>query len=227
MKALGLCVVSCVVSLTAAIPRIAAADAPAAADKTLSQYFEIEGADPTNDPSVEAMPLEATRADVHIAGVIADVVVSQTYRHDGAKPINARYVFPASTRAAVYGMKMTIGARVIEARIKEREAARQEYDEAKRAGKTASLLEQDRPNVFSMNVANILPRDHIEVELHDTELLVPTEGVYELVYPTVVGPRYAGATTDAHDSHNKFVASPYQHQGQAPAYRFGLAGVAA
>jgi Ca-activated chloride channel family protein len=220
MKALGLCVVSCVVSLVAAIPSIAAADpAVASTDKTLSPYFEIEGGDAT----VEAMPLEATRADVHIAGVIADVVVKQTYRNDGAKPINARYVFPASTRAAVYGMKMTIGARVIEARIKEREAAKQEYDDAKRAGKTASLLEQDRPNVFSMNVANILPKDHIEVELHYTELLVPTDGVYELVYPTVVGPRYASATTDAQDAHNKFVASPYHHQGQAPTYTFGLA----
>src|SRR5678815_2552241 len=114
-----------------------------------------------------------------------------------------------ATRAEVYGMKMTIGARVIEAKIKEREAARQEYDEAKRAGKTASLLEQDRPNVFSMNVANILPRDHIEVELHYTELLVPTDGVYELVYPTVVGPRYASARVDASDAHNKFVATPY------------------
>ena len=203
-----------------AISGIAAADpATAAPDKTLSPYFEIEGGDAT----VESMPLEATRADVHIAGVIADVVVTQTYRNDGARPINARYVFPASTRAAVYGMKMTIGARVIEAKIKEREAARQEYDEAKRAGKTASLLEQDRPNVFSMNVANILPRDHIEVELHYTELLVPTDGVYELVYPTVVGPRYASARVDASDAHNKFVATPYQHEGQLPAYTFGLA----
>ena len=219
MKALGLCVVSfvfCVVSLAAADP------APGSADKTLSPYFEIEGGDTTNDATVESMPLEATRADVHIAGVIADVVVKQTYRNDGAQPINARYVFPASTRAAVHGMKMTIGARVIEAKIKEREAARQEYDEAKRAGKTASLLEQDRPNVFSMNVANILPKDRIEVELHYTELLVPTAGVYELVYPTVVGPRYASARVDASGAHNKFVAAPYQHQGQAAGYTFGI-----
>ena len=83
-----------------AIFGVAAADPAAAPDTTLSPYFEIEGGDAT----VESMPLEATRADVHIAGVIADVVVTQTYRNDGAKPINARYVFPASTRAAVYGM---------------------------------------------------------------------------------------------------------------------------
>ena len=207
------------INLVALVATPAVADPkPPVADKTLSPYFEIEG----GDPRIEAMPLEATRADVHIVGVISDVVVKQTYRNDGSKTISARYVFPASTRAAVYGMKMTIGARVIEAKIKEREAARKEYDEAKAAGKTASLLEEDRPNVFSMSVANILPKDRIEVELHYTVLLVPTDGVYELVYPTVVGPRYASARVDAGDSHNKLSASPYQRAGQAPTYTFGL-----
>ena len=219
MAARGLaCVLSYLVALVA-IPAAAAADpTQAAPDKTLSPYFEIEG----GDPQIEAMPLEATRAEIHIAGVISDVVVTQTYRNDGDKTISARYVFPASTRAAVYGMKMTIGARVIEARIKEREAAKKEYDEAKAAGKTASLLEEDRPNVFAMSVANILPKDRIEVELHYTELLVPTDGVYELVYPTVVGPRYASARVSARAAHNQFVATPYQHEGQAPTYTFGL-----
>lgn len=219
MTARGLAFVLPYLVALAALPAAAAADPKQPEpDKTLSPYFEIEG----GDARIEAMPLEATHADVHIAGVISDVVVKQTYRNDGDKTISARYVFPASTRAAVYGMKMTIGARVIEAKIKEREAAKKEYDEAKAAGKTASLLEEDRPNVFSMSVANILPKDRIEVELHYTELLVPTDGVYELVYPTVVGPRYASARVDAKDAHNKFSASPYQHAGQAPTYTFGL-----
>jgi len=208
---------SCLAVLAIAIPRWASA-APPVDDKTLSPYFEVEGA----APGALAMPLERTHADVHVTGVIADVTVQQTYRNDGDRTINARYVFPASNRAAVYGMKMTIGARVIEARIKERQAARQEYEEAKRDGKTASLLEQDRPNVFTMSVGNILPKDRIEVELRYTELLVPTDGVYELVYPTVVGPRYASATTDAHAAANQFVASPYQHAGTPPGYAFGI-----
>ncbi len=195
-----------------------ASAAPKTDDKTLSPYFVVEG----GDPGIEAMPLESTHADVHIAGVIADVVVKQVYRNDGDRTISARYVFPASSRAAVYGMKMTIGSRVIEARVKERDAARQEYEEAKSEGKTASLLEEDRPNVFSMSVANIVPKDRIAVELHYTELLVPTDGTYELVYPTVVGPRYVGATTDASDSHNQFLASPYQHAGNASTYAFGI-----
>ncbi len=205
----------CLVVALFVVPRVARADQD---DKSLSPYFFVEGA----KPGVEALPLESTKADVHITGVIADVVVKQTYRNDGDRTISARYVFPASTRAAVYGMKMKIGSRVIEAKIKEREEARKEYEEAKAAGKTASLLEQDRPNVFSMNVANILPKDRIEVELRYTELLVPTDGVYELVYPTVVGPRYASETLNKATADNQFVKSAYQHAGDAPTYAFDI-----
>lgn len=205
-----------VVAVMVALSASAGAE-PESADRTLSPYFVVEG----GAPGVEAMPLESTRADVHISGVIADVVVTQTYRNDGDRTINARYVFPASTRAAVYGMKMTIGDRVIVAKIKEREAARAEYEAAKKEGKTASLLEEDRPNVFSMNVANILPKDHIDVELHYTELLVPTDGQYELVYPQVVGPRYVSEAAP-HGSHDTFAAAPYTHAGTAPAFGFGV-----
>src|SRR5262245_20917789 len=119
--------------------------APPAADKTLSPYFFVQG-----DPSVDHLPLKDTKVDISISGVIADVKVVQTYRNEGSRPVNATYVFPASTRAAVYGMRMRIGDEVIVAKIKEREKAKQEFDEAKKEGKSASLLEQDRPNVFSM-----------------------------------------------------------------------------
>jgi Ca-activated chloride channel family protein len=154
-------------------------------DKTLSPYFLIK----SDDPTVDRLPLLSTKADVSIAGVIADVKVKQVYKNDGKKPIEAVYTFPASTRAAVYAMKMTIGDRTIVAQIREREKARQEYEQAKQHGQTASLLEQERPNVFQMNVANIMPGDFITVEMSYTELLVPSEGVYEFAYPTVVGPR--------------------------------------
>jgi len=97
-------------------------------------------------------------------------------------------VFPTSTRAAVHAMKMTIGTRIITAKIEERKKAREDYEKAKSEGKTASLLEQQRPNVFQMNVANILPGDEIKVELSYTELLAPEDNVYEFVYPTVVDP---------------------------------------
>ena len=169
----------------------AQADQPPA-DKTLSPYFFVEG----GDPAVDRLPLKDTRVDVAITGVIADVTVRQVYENRGTRPIHARYVFPASTRAAVYGMTMTVGDVRIVARIKEREKAKTEFEAAKREGKSASLLEQSRPNVFTMNVANVLPGDTISVELKYTELLVPTEGVYEFVYPTVVGPRYSEKTRE-------------------------------
>src|SRR5262245_38029998 len=101
-------------------------DEPPSADKTLSPYFFVQG-----DPSVDQLPLKDTKVDISISGVIADVKVTQTYRNEGARPINATYVFPASTRAAVYGMRMRIGDQVIVARIKEREAAKQEFEKAK------------------------------------------------------------------------------------------------
>src|SRR6185369_5483714 len=88
-------------------------------------------------------------------------------------------------------MRMRVGNQVIVAKIKEREQAKQEFDAAKAQGKSASLLEQNRPNVFTMSLANVMPGDQIEIELRYTELLVPTDGIYEVVFPTVVGPRYS------------------------------------
>ena len=140
---------------------------PENTDKTLSPYFFVK----SDDPTVDQLPLKYTSADVKIVGVIADVVVTQVYKNEGKNAIEAIYIFPASTRAAVYGMKMTIGKRTVIAKIQKKEEARQQYEQAKQQGKSASLLEQQRPNVFQMNVANILPGDVIEVELKYTELL--------------------------------------------------------
>jgi Ca-activated chloride channel family protein len=180
-----------------------------ATDKTLAPYFVVEGASKQTD----AFPLKSTKADVTVSGVIASVTVTQVYENTGSVPFNARYVFPASTRAAVHGMTMRLGDRTIVARIKERQQAKQEFEAAKTAGKTASLLDEERPNVFSMSVANVLPKDRVEVELRYTELLVPTDGVYQFVYPTVVGPRYVGAHP-AEPVSLDWVESPYLHEGQ-------------
>lgn len=151
-----------------------------------SPYFFVR----SDDPSVDALPLKNTAVDVRVTGVIADVKVTQTYRNEGTRAIEARYVFPGSTRAAVNGLEVRLGDRRIVARIREKQQARIDYDAAKTEGKTAALLEQHLPNVFQMNVANILPGDDVNVELHYTELLVPDEASYRFVFPTVVGPRY-------------------------------------
>jgi Ca-activated chloride channel family protein len=119
-------------------------------------------------------------------------------------------------------MRMTIGERVIEAEIMEREKARKTYEAAKQQGKTTSLLEQQRPNVFQMNVANILPGDEIKVDLKYVELLEAEDTVYEFVFPTVVGPRYSNMPAAGAPDTEKWMKNPYLHQGQAPPYTFGI-----
>jgi len=180
-------------------------------DKTLAPYFFVQG-----DPSIDHLPLKDTHVDVAVSGVIADVKVVQTYRNEGARPINASYVFPASTRAAVYAMRMKIGNDIIVAKIKEKETAKKEFEEAKKEGKSASLLEQERPNVFSMHLANVMPQEQVEIELHYTELLVPTDGTYEFVFPTVVGPRYPSPKNANTRTIDRFVNAPYLHEGAKP-----------
>lgn len=187
-------------------------------DRTLSPYFFIK----SNDPETDQLPLKSTSVHVDVAGVIADVTVKQVYKNKGQNPLEAIYIFPASTKAAVYGMKMTIGERTIVAQIKKRDDARRAYEDAKQHGQSASLLEQQRPNVFQMNVANILPGDVITVELKYTELLVPTDSVYSFVYPTVVGPRYTEKTADTASSHDRWTQNPYLHQGVLPSSTFHI-----
>jgi len=195
-----------------------AGPAPAPTDKTLSPYFVVDG----GESGVDALPLKSTSATADVAGVIARVTVEQTYANMGKTPLNARYVFPASTRAAVHGMRLTVGARTVEARIQERRQARADYERAKAEGKSAGLLEQQRPNVFTMEVSNVLPGDVVKVELRYSELLVPTDGVYELVYPTVVLPRYSNQAEAAAPEGDRWVKSPYLREEKAPTYAFGF-----
>jgi Ca-activated chloride channel homolog len=180
-----------------------------------SPYFFIKSA----DASIDQLPLKSTKVDVRIAGVIADVTVTQQYKNEGSRAIEAKYVFPGSVHTAVYGMHVRLAERLITARIQEKQAARVEYETAKTQGKTAALLEQHRPNVFEMNVANILPGDDVRVELRYTELLVPRDGQYQFVYPTVVGPRY---NTPLGVKHEQWVGTLYAPANTAVGSSFDL-----
>lgn len=189
-----------------------------ASDRCLSPYFLVKsGAETGAD-----FPLQSTTVSAEIAGPIAEVHVVQTYVNRGKAAIEATYLFPASTRAAVHGLTMTLGGRRVVAQIKERGEARRTYEQAKADGKTASLLEQQRPNVFSMNLANILPGDVVEVELAYSELLVPTAGTYEFVYPTTVGPRYSNRPAATATAEERWVANPYLPQGTPAVSTFAL-----
>lgn len=183
-------------------------------EKTESPYFTVI----SEKPGLDRMPLKSTQAKVNITGVIADVIVTQTYKNEGKNTLEAIYTFPASSQAAIYAMEMTIGKRKIVAQIEEKNKARKQYEAAKSEGKRTSLLEQQRPNVFQMNVANILPGDLIQVSLKYTELLSPEAGTYKFVYPTVVGPRYS----EKGSGNDQFVNSPYTRSGDTPSYDFDI-----
>jgi len=210
------------VALAALASPLSTARADASPTRSLSPYFVVDG----EASGVEGFALESTRVHANVSGVIADVVVEQTYRNRGRLPIHARYVFPASTRAAVHGMSMRVGTRRVVAQIRERQQAAREFEVARAAGRTASLLEQQRPNVFSMAIANILPTDVVVVELHYNELLVPTDGVYQFVYPTVVGPRYSrggGGEGEAGGATGPAAGSvPYLREGASPDTTFEI-----
>ena len=183
--------------------------------KAESPYFYVAG----GDPAVDRLPLKSVSADIQIAGTVAAVRIHQVFENHAEKPIEAVYVFPASTGAAVHGMRMRIGDRVVEARIDRKKKARADYEAAKREGKRASLLEEHRPNVFSTSVANIMPGDTIAVDLDYSELLIPEDKVYELVYPAVVGPRYTGGMDPKKDG---WAATPYLKEGQKETYAYSV-----
>ncbi len=144
----------------------------------------------TKDQKKVEVPLAHTSVEAFVGGFVARVNVTQTFVNKSKEPIEAVYVFPLPHEAAVDDMTMTIGKRVVKGVIKKREEARQIYEAAKAAGKTASLLDQERPNIFTQSVANIMPGDDIKIEISYVESLKYEEGEYEFVFPMVVGPRY-------------------------------------
>lgn len=187
-------------------------------DKTLSPYFFVQ----SDSDETDCLPLLETTVEVNVSGVIADVAVRQIYKNSGKSPLEAVYVFPASTRAAVYAMTMTIGERELKAVIQPKLKAREIYEQAKSEGRSASLLEQRRPNVFQMNVANIMPGDVIIVEMQYAELLVPEDKIYEFAYPTVVGPRYSNKPAGTASDEDQFVETPYMRSGSEMPFKFDI-----
>ena len=154
------------------------------------------------------LPLLHTDVDAEVSGFIADVSVHQLYANPFEEPIEATYLFPLPNTAAVNDMQMRIGDRVVVGEIKRREEAKQIYEAARDAGKTAALLDQERPNVFQQSVANILPGEAIEITIHFVQRLDYEDGGYEWAFPMVVGPRFipaqgtgnSGGTTPTEDA---------------------------
>jgi len=142
----------------------------------------------------DPVPLIHTDVVLDVRGLVASATVTQQYANSSTEPIEAVYIFPLPHDAAVYDMEIRIGNRVIRSTIREREEAKRVYEAAKSAGKRAALVEQERPNIFTTSVANIMPGDHVDVRLRYVEPLLWEEGRMRLVFPMVVGPRYIPGT---------------------------------
>ena len=164
------------------------------------------------------IPLKESKANVEISGTIAHVKLTQVYQNKGKTPIEAKYVFPLSTQAAVHDMKMTIGERIVNARIFEKQQAEKVYNEAVKEGKRAAKLDEARPNVFQMNVGNIMPGDQIAIDIYYTEMLVPVNGDYQFVAPSVVGPRFTGESSSSDEAFN----APYTKKGVEETFSFDM-----
>ncbi|MBI3876779.1 MAG: hypothetical protein HY300_12650, partial [Verrucomicrobia bacterium] len=144
----------------------------------------------SSEPEEVPVPLKHTEVKASVRGYIAEVQVVQQFHNPFTEKIEAVYVFPLPHNAAVNEFIMTIGERRIRGIIRERVEAEQIYREAKRQGYVASLLTQERPNVFTQSVANIEPGREIDVDLRYFQTLTHVDGWYEFVFPMVVGPRY-------------------------------------
>ena len=144
---------------------------------------------------VEAPRLN-TDAAITVNGTIARVVVTQRFENPSDRWLEGIYVFPLPEQSAVDALHMQIGSRVIEGEIKGRSEAQQLYQAAKDNGQKASLVEQERPNIFTNSVANIGPHESIVIRIEYQETVKQDGGVYSLRFPLVVAPRYNPAPSD-------------------------------
>jgi len=171
-------------------------DRPAFAGDGLVQVAEGGALDALDQDgnTLGPCPLQHTDVKVEISGLFARTIVEQTYANPYPRTIEAVYTFPLSNRAAVDRMTMIVkgpnGEKFVEGEVKERSIARAIYEEARESGYVASLLEQERPNIFTQSVANIEPGATVKVRIATIELAQRRNGVAEYVFPMVVGPRY-------------------------------------
>src|SRR2546426_9005662 len=149
----------------------------------------LQVVDPNGKPKA-VCPLKHTDVKAEISGFLARAVVTQEFENPFKEKIEAVYTFPLPQNAAVDDMTMLVGDRTVRGKILRREEAQAVYEAAKTNGQTASLLNQERPNIFTQSVANILPGEQIKITISYVETLKYEDGSYEFVFPMVVGPRY-------------------------------------
>ena len=168
-----------------------------------------------NGESSFLAPTVSTKVTTSVSGLIVRTVVSQTFQNPSSDWAEGIYVFPLPEQAAVDHLRMQIGERVIEGIIQEKSQAKNTYEQAKRTGQRASLLEQERTNIFTASVANLAPGEaiHIEIEFQDTVRY--DQGQFSLRFPTVVGPRYIpGTPLLPHEDHPQAIGQGWASNTQ-------------
>lgn len=135
-------------------------------------------------------PLKHTDVKANVSGYVARVTVRQQFHNPFKEKIEAVYTFPLPDDASVDQMTMKVGNRLINGSIKKRDEARHAYEAARSRGNVASLLDQERPNIFTQSVANIEPGENIDIEITYVNLLKYEDGSFSFIFPTVVGPRF-------------------------------------
>ena len=160
--------------------------------------------------SVDA-PMLATDVQMNVSGMTARVTVHQRFRNPGSGWVEGLYVFPLPENAAVDRLRMRIGERIIEGEIREKEQARRIYEKARREGKKASLLSQERPNIFTTAVANIAPGEEVTVEIEYQQELRYQQGEFSLRFPMVVAPRYIPGVPVAEEEVKNFQGTGWAH----------------
>ncbi|MEJ5251777.1 MAG: hypothetical protein HPY54_07650 [Chthonomonadetes bacterium] len=136
------------------------------------------------------LPLKAVSVHTRIAGVLAETTLEQTFRNCLKEAVEATYIFPLPTNAGVTSFTMRVGERVVEGVLEERQKAREQYDEAIRQGYRAAITEQERPNVFSLRVGNLMPGDEAHITFKMAYTLQVDSGEVTYRFPLVVAPRY-------------------------------------
>jgi Ca-activated chloride channel homolog len=143
---------------------------------------------------IMGLPLRHTHFDVMVVGTVAETTVVQRFENSLRETVEVVYTFPLPHDGAVDDYALRVGERTLRGQIHRRAKAQAIYDAAKEEGRTAGLLEQERPNVFTQRLANVGPGEVVEVTMHVVQPLRPERGRYELVLPTVVGPRFVPGT---------------------------------
>ncbi len=165
---------------------------PTLTDEDVSRWRSADADDGFGTLTTEKGPLPLKELDVRarVAGLIAEVAVRQTFVNTHSEPLEATYIFPLPDRAAVTRFRLEVAGRVVEGQLKERGAARKEYDSAIRAGHRAAITEEERPGVFTMRVGNLPPGESATVHLTLAGPLPYADGEATFRFPLVVAPRY-------------------------------------